>query len=66
MAYEILVGSRPFSGETIEEVIENIQSFNIDWPEVGSEDGISAVAKDFIEKLLDKNFTSRLGSNGIH
>jgi serum/glucocorticoid-regulated kinase 2 len=33
--YEVLVGVRPFSGETIEEVVENIIHFNIEWPEIG-------------------------------
>ena len=32
MAYELLIGTRPFSGDTIEEVLENIHNFNIDWP----------------------------------
>jgi hypothetical protein len=29
MAYEILIGVRPFCGNTIEEVIDNIMKFNI-------------------------------------
>ena len=32
---------------------------------MGSEDGISAAAKDFIEKLLNKNFALRLGFEGV-
>ena len=48
MAYELLVGSRPFSADTVEDIIQNIHEFNIDWPEIGSEDGISLEAKSFI------------------
>lgn len=36
MAYELLIGARPFSADTVEDVIQNIQDFNIEWPEVGS------------------------------
>lgn len=32
IAYEFLIGTRPFSADTIEEVIQNIHDFNIDWP----------------------------------
>jgi serine/threonine protein kinase len=65
MAYEIMIGNRPFGGETIDQVINNITMFNIDWPETGYEEGmITPEAKDFIEKLLNKDFTQRLGANG--
>lgn len=40
MAYEIIIGVRPFAGDTIEEVIQNIISYNIEWPEVGKEEGM--------------------------
>jgi serine/threonine protein kinase len=29
MAYELIIGTRPFCADTIEDVIENIQNFNI-------------------------------------
>ena len=35
MAYELIVGNRPFAAFTIDEVIENITKMNIAWPEVG-------------------------------
>ena len=35
MAYELMVGTRPFCAETIEEVIDNITKLSIEWPEVG-------------------------------
>lgn len=65
MAYELIIGTRPFCAETIEQVIDNISNFNIEWPQVGSEEGmITAEAKDFITKLLNKDFSQRLGANG--
>lgn len=35
MAYELIIGTRPFCADTIDEVIDNITNFNIEWPEVG-------------------------------
>ncbi len=66
MAYEILIGARPFAGDTIEEVIDNIKSYNIEWPEIGDEEGmISEKAHDLIQKLMERNYMSRLGSLGV-
>ena len=66
MAYEIIIGTRPFCADTVEDVIDNIRAFNIEWPEVGDEEGmISAKAKDLIEQLLNKDFINRLGANGV-
>jgi hypothetical protein len=61
----LLVGSRPFSAETIEEVIDNITSYRIEWPEIGYEEGmITPQAKDLISQLLNTDFVNRLGANG--
>ena len=66
IAYEIITGCRPFCAETLEEVIDNIRTHNITWPEVGDEDSmITHNAKDLIEKLLDRNFKSRLGAEDV-
>lgn len=35
MAYELLIGTRPFCAESIDEVIDNITNFKLEWPEVG-------------------------------
>lgn len=35
MAYEMLVGCRPFSAMTIQEVLNNIVECKIEWPEIG-------------------------------
>lgn len=65
MTYEMLIGARPFCGETIEEVVDNITNRRIEWPEVGYEEGmISPEAKDLIEQLLNTDFVNRLGANG--
>ena len=40
ITYEMLVGCRPFCGNTIEEVLENIKMLRMEWPEVGSEEGM--------------------------
>ena len=36
LAYELMIGTCPFCGESVDEVIDNILSFNIEWPEVGT------------------------------
>jgi serine/threonine protein kinase len=33
--YEVLVGIRPFGGQTVQEVFENILAHTIEWPEIG-------------------------------
>ena len=66
MAYELMIGARPFAADTIEEIIENVTNHNIEWPEIGEEEGmISSVAQDFICQLLNPDFANRLGSNGV-
>lgn len=65
MTYEMLIGARPFSGETIEEIVDNIANFKIEWPEVGYGEGmISPESKDLISQLLNIDFANRLGANG--
>jgi|688.fasta_scaffold89919_3 serine/threonine protein kinase len=65
MTYEMLIGARPFSGESIEEIIDNITNFKIEWPEVGYGEGmISPESKDLISQLLNIDFVNRLGANG--
>ena len=46
-------------------MIENIKEHKLEWPEIGDEEGMmSESAYDLVKKLMDRNFTSRLGSNG--
>lgn len=35
IAYEMMVGCRPFCAKTVDDVISNIENFNIQWPEIG-------------------------------
>ena len=57
IAYEMMVGCRPFCANTVEEVIENIEKFEIEWPAIGEQDDeISPTAADFIKKLLNPNY----------
>lgn len=65
MTYQLLIGARPFSGDSIEEVVDNIVNHRLEWPQVGYEEGmISPEAKDLIEQLLNVDFVNRLGANG--
>ena len=53
----MMVGCRPFCANTVEEVIENIEKFKIEWPAIGEQDDeISPTAADFIKKLLNPNY----------
>lgn len=64
IAYEMLVGCRPFSAMTVEEVLGNIIECKIEWPQVGREEEMmSPEAYDLISRFLDKNFQRRIGSS---
>lgn len=65
--YEFLVGFPPFTGETPEIIFKNISSNTktVDWEAVKKEIMISDSAQDLIDKLLDPDPNSRLGSEGI-
>lgn len=32
MAYELMIGTRPFCADTIDDIVDNIIQFNIEWP----------------------------------
>ena len=65
LVYEILMGARPFSGQTIQEVYNNILKGEIEWPEVGYSEGmITPEAKNLIELLLVADPQKRLGEKG--
>lgn len=55
--YELICGVPPFNGNSIEEIFNNILAHSIQWPTAG----MSAEAKDLIEKLLNPNPEHRLG-----
>jgi serine/threonine protein kinase len=35
MLYEMLIGEKPFGGQTVEQVYKNILEGKIEWPEIG-------------------------------
>lgn len=50
----------------METVFDNILALKIIWPEIGYGEGmISPEAQDLIKRLLEPDFTKRLGFNGI-
>ncbi|KRX00728.1 Protein kinase-like domain [Pseudocohnilembus persalinus] len=63
--YEMTVGFTPFGDDTIEGIFQKIKKREIVWPDIGyGEDEMSPELKDLIEKLLDMDYTIRLGANG--
>lgn len=49
MAYEMVIGVTPFTGNSPQEVFENILAGEIEWPEVGSDEGqITQQCKDLL------------------
>ena len=59
--YQFLVGVTPFSGETIQNLVENINPHNIEWPD---EEPVDRNAKDLILGLLYMEPSHRLGAQG--
>ncbi len=64
IAYEIIVGALPFSGDTVEELFKNILSQNVEYPDISEEDWPQET-DDFVRRLLDPNPRTRLGSKSI-
>lgn len=63
LAYEFLTGNLPFNSDTPEEIFHKILNMTINMPEVGVEEGqVHPDARDFLEKLLKRDPTKRLGS----
>ena len=61
ISFEFLNGAAPFTADTKEEIFKNIvQQQEIAWVEE-----MSAAAKDFILRLLEKNPERRLGAQGV-
>lgn len=40
MVYEMLIGVRPFGGQTIQEIHSNILYGKLEWPPIGYGDGM--------------------------
>ena len=53
IGYEFLTGNLPFNDETAEKIFTNILEKDIEWPEIGFNEGqIHPIVKDFLSKLL--------------
>ena len=66
LIYEFIVGISAFGAMTLDEVFNNIKQRNIEWPEIGyGEDQMTPEAKDLIERFLDPDPVTRLGTNGL-
>ncbi|CAD8157135.1 unnamed protein product [Paramecium octaurelia] len=65
--YEFLVGIPPFNDESVEKIYQNILKGDIEWPEIGNdpEEQISQQAFDLLTKLLNPDYTQRLGYGSI-
>ena len=64
--YEMICGIAPFNDETIEKIFDNILNFRIMWPPLGEgEDCMGLDAYDLITKLLEPDYSKRLGENSI-
>lgn len=64
MAYEIIVGALPFSGDTVDELFKNITAGNVEYPDIDDEVWPEET-DDFVKRLLDPNPRTRLGSSDI-
>ena len=66
LIYEFLTSTSPFGGMTLDEVFSNIKNRTIEWPDIGyGQDMMFPEAKDIIDKFLDPNPLTRLGTNGF-
>ncbi|CAD8181575.1 unnamed protein product [Paramecium octaurelia] len=65
--YEFLVGIPPFNDDSVEKIYQNILKGEIEWPEIGNdpEEQISQQAYDLLKKLLNPDYTQRLGYGSI-
>ena len=70
LLYEFITGIPPFHADTSDGIFRNIMNyaenkFQISWPKIGFDpDTISPYCKDLIQKLLNPDYTKRLGYMG--
>jgi len=65
--FEFLCGVPPFNDDSPEKIYDNIINQRIPWDQIKigyDEDCMSPEAADLIRKLLDYDYTKRLGANG--
>lgn len=66
ITYELIFGVRPFVGNNKNEIAENMMKKNINLSEKNLPENFSEDAADFINGLLQKKSTHRLGARGIN
>ncbi len=64
IVYEFMKGIRPYSGLTLEELKDKIMQFQACIKPKDIPNDYSDLCADFVNKLIQKNPTNRLGSNG--
>eukprot|EP01119_Soliformovum_irregulare_P011917 TRINITY_DN304_c0_g1_i2.p1 TRINITY_DN304_c0_g1~~TRINITY_DN304_c0_g1_i2.p1 ORF type:complete len:623 (-),score=172.92 TRINITY_DN304_c0_g1_i2:47-1915(-) len=65
ITYEFLIGFPPFSGDSVAEVFDNVLNQELMWPEDDEmEEPIHPDARNFIENLLIRDPSKRLGARG--
>ena len=65
ITYELIFGVRPFVGNNKNEIAQNMMKININLDEKNLPDNYSGDAADFINGLLQKKSSHRLGARGI-
>ena len=64
--YELQVGIPPFNDTSVSQIFDNIQKLSIEWPPIGTEDGISEEAYDLINQMLKQDRNKRIGFKNVH
>lgn len=63
IGFEFLTGYLPFNDETPDKIFNNILEKEIEWPDIGYGEGqIHPMAKDFLQRLMNRDPTQRLGA----
>ncbi|CAD8043479.1 unnamed protein product [Paramecium primaurelia] len=66
--YEMLCGIPPFNDDSVEKIFDNILNYRIEWPNVSDveEESISHNAYDLMCRLLEPDYTKRIGHQDIN
>lgn len=67
IAYQMVIGVPPFTDSSPQAVFDNILRGQLDWPDADDdqEEGVTAVCRDFITRLLQDDPAQRLGAQGL-
>ena len=66
--YEMLCGIPPFKEDSVEKIFDNILNYRIEWPNVSDieEESISHKAYDLMCRLMEPDYTKRIGHSDIN